>query len=420
MLKVLKKSNVNNFNDWINAVTYFNAIYTFLVGGRNGRKSSKIQTKILNDYFKHGKTFLLIRRKTDETVSENWFTPYVRKSLLEKHNKIITFKKTINKGEKFTGYFYLCDEDEKNPVIIGKVVYLSVEQKYKSNESDLYLKLYNVVYEEFIAKSDRDYLVNEPQTLVNIISTFFRERQAQIYLIGNTLDGQETNPYFRFFELDDLALTVNDIYIVENEYKIKIAVMYIANILPEDIPEYQRISGNTVGTTGEWKQDKHYLEQDIKQIDGNIAFQNFAIDYRNKRFYVYEISEKDYSRPYIFITTQTLKTDVISDFDGFIKTLPPEQQKYKRSYLAFLYPEQFEYSYITHNFEFKKPKIKIDYNVLGIDTQNEKEKSKNNHYKLLERLNEILYNKQLFCDNKSLLFWLQNERKNYIKELVTT
>ena len=305
MLNVIKKTTLSN--EWLKDIEKEKAIYNFIVGGRNGRKSSNIQLKILNDYFTNSNMFLLIRRKTDETVSEKWFTPYVTKYIKQHYNKLIVFKKSLVKGERYTGYFLLTDKDGKKPQIIGKVMYLSCEQKYKSNEAEMYQDLKNVVYEEFIAKENKAYLFDEVQSLVNLISTVFRNRQAVIYLIGNTLTGQATNPYFRYFELDDLELKVNDLILIENEFKIKILIAYVANVLPSDIPEYQQIKNNLVGTTGEWKEDNNLLKQDINNINAEIETINLKLQYRNKIYYIYSILEKDFKRPYIYITEQILK-----------------------------------------------------------------------------------------------------------------
>ena len=417
MINVLNKTKISK--NWLVDIRKNKAVYNFLIGGRNGRKSTKIQSKILDDYFKDGKLFILIRRKTDETVTEKWFTPWITEQVAKNHKKLITFKKTIVKGERYTGYFFLTDLDGGNAEIIGKVMYLSMEQKYKSNEHELYKKMYNVVFEEFIANTDKDYLTDEVQKLINLISTIFRDRDAAVYLIGNTLNGQETNPYFRFFEIDDLPLKVNDLYICENEYKIKFLIGYIANILPEDIPQYQKLKNNLVGTTGEWKEDKNLLNIPLKDIDGEITPLYFIIKYRNKEFYIYSIAEREYKRDYLYITSEFYTENGIATLEEFKKTIPPQHQNYNNALLHFLYPKFFIYDYSTKDFIFKPQTKATKYDILNIDeAMTEREKAKNDNIKLLEKLNQIIYNTQVFCDNKSLLFWLRNERKDYIKRLV--
>lgn len=417
MLNLIKKDKIKN-DEWEKTIDKVKAIYYFIIGGRNGRKSTKIQLKMLKKYFKKKTKFILLRRKTDETVTKNWFTPYVQKLLKEKYKKKIKYKKTIIKGERYTGYFIISDLDDKNADILCKIMFLSVEQKYKSNEDINYSEYGAVVYEEFIANNDKDYLDKEPQRLVNIISTIFRDREATIYLIGNTLDGQETNPYFRFFELDDIELQVNDYYILENEYKIKIALFYVANIL-KTIPEYQKIKNNMVGTTGEWKENKHILKEDLNKLNATIETLPLILIYRNTEYYIYKILENGFEREYIYITPQFYVKNGITSLDDFRKTLCERHKNYAVKLLAAVYPERFTYSYKTHNFEFIPDTAKIKFEKFIIsDSELKKESVKNDNVRKLELLNQYLYNIQVFTTSKSLIYWLQNERKEYIKNLI--
>lgn len=417
MLDLIKQDKINN-EEWIKKLDSENAIYNFIIGGRNGRKSTKIQLKMLQKYFKNKTKFILLRRKIDETVSENWFTPYIQNLLKEKYKKKIEYKKTIKKGERYTGYFIISDLDGKNADILCKLMFLSVEQKYKSNEDVSYSEYNAVVYEEFIANSDKDYLNNEPQRLVNIISTIFRDRQATIYLIGNTLDGQETNPYFRFFELDDMELQVNNYYVLENEYKIKIALFYVANVL-KTIPEYQKIKNNMVGTTGEWKENRHVLKEDLNKLNATIETLPLILIYRNTEYYIYKVLENGFEREYIYITPQLYIKNGIASLDDFRKTLCDRHKNYAVKLLAAIYPERFTYSYQTHNFEFISDTAKMKFEKFIIsDSELKKESVKNDNVRKLELLNQYLYNIQVFTTSKSLIYWLQNERKEYIKNLI--
>ncbi|MFQ7061111.1 MAG: phage DNA encapsidation protein [Eubacterium sp.] len=416
MLNLLEQAKINC--EWSTLLNSLKAIYYFLIGGRNGRKSTKIQLLIIDNYIKRGKKFILLRRKTDETVTENWFTPYVQNVLKEKYKKEIIFKKTIKKGERYTGYFIIQNLDGSSREIIGKLMFLSMEQKYKSNEDESFKDFDSVVFEEFIANSDKDYLYNEPQKLVNLISTVFRDREAKIYLIGNTLDGQETNPYFRFFELDDLELNVNNYYLLENEFKIKIALLYVANVL-SSIPAYQKIKNNMVGTTGEWKENRHILNEDINNIRGDVETLPLKLIYRNCEYYIYKIKENGFEREYIYITPQIKKENGITNINDFILTLPEQHKNYTPKILAHLYPNRFYYSFKTHSFEFipDSPKIKFETFIIS-DEELKKENSRNDNARKLELLNQYLYNVQVFTNSKSLVYWLQTERKEYIKNLI--
>lgn len=51
MLNLLKKDKIKN-DEWEKTVDKVKAIYYFIIGGRHGRKSTKIQLKMLKKYFK--------------------------------------------------------------------------------------------------------------------------------------------------------------------------------------------------------------------------------------------------------------------------------------------------------------------------------------------------------------------------------
>ena len=417
MLHIIEQKRIKNGN-WLPIIEKMNASYNLIIGGRNGRKSTKIQLKLLDDFEQKGDMFLLIRRKTDEIVNEKWFTPYIMERL-KKKNKVITFTKALHKGERYTGYFILSEPDGTDARVIGKVMYLAVEQKYKSNEDDIYSHFTNVVFEEFIANTNKDYLINEVQKLINIISTVFREKEATIYLIGNTIEEQIFNPYFRFFELDDLTLNINDVILTENEYKTRILVCYVENTINrEKMPQHLLIAHNEMVISGEWKDDGHITDINIKRVNGEIEYLNIKIGYRNRLYYVYSITEKNFSSSYIYITTEALKSDMIADFNAFLNSIPERHRKYKPHVLHAIYPEYFEYDFIKHQYVFSN-KAETDNSIyILIDgSAEERERAKEAYYQNMKYLNDVLYNKQVFCNNKSLYYWLREERKKYINNL---
>ena len=417
MLNILQKKKITD--TWERDLKKSNSIYNFIIGGRNGRKSSKIQLIMFERFLKNHSKFLLVRRRTDETVTVNWFTPYVQE-FLKKRGYTIEYKKQLKKGEKYTGYFELVNEETGTREIFGKIMFLSVEQKYKSNEDESYSEYTDVVFEEFIAEEDKLYLQNEPQKLVNLISTVFRDRAATVYLIGNTLDGQETNPYFRYFEIDDIDLKVNTYYQIENEEHTKIAIFYVANVLKNSIPQYQKIAGNLVGTTGEWKESRYVLTEKLDNINGTIKLLPLKLIYRGTYYYIYQIEETGYERPYIFITTELRSQDgYIDTFEEFLKSIPERHQKYQKKVLNYLYPSFFTYDFIKRDFVFVPQPHTEKYKEFNIDDRElRKELSKKDNVKKLELLNQYLYNLQVFSTSKSLIYWLKNERKEYVKNLI--
>ena len=141
--------------------------------------------------------------------------------------------------------------------------------------------------------------------------------------------------------------------------------------------------------------------------------------YRNTEYYIYKILENGFEREYIYITPQLYVKNGITSLDDFRKTLCERHKNYAVKLLAAVYPERFTYSYKTHNFEFIPDTAKIKFEKFIIsDSELKKESVKNDNVRKLELLNQYLYNIQVFTTSKSLIYWLQNERKEYIKNLI--
>ena len=89
-------------------------------------------------------------------------------------------------------------KQERGPVI-GYGIALNNAEHYKSL---VYSGVENMIYEEFI--TDNLYLPNEPTALQELVSTVARERDINVWLLGNKID--RVCPYFTEWELTN-ALT---------------------------------------------------------------------------------------------------------------------------------------------------------------------------------------------------------------------
>ena len=174
-----------------------------------------------------------------------------------------------------------------------------------------------------------------------------------------------------------------------------------------------------VGTTGEWKENRHVIEQDLNTLKGDIETLPLILVYRQKDYYIYKIKEEGFQREYLYITPQLYAENGITSLEEFRKTLPEQHKKYTVKLLAAVYPKRFAYDFSLHAFVFlpDKPKIKFERFIIS-DSELKKENSKNDNVRKLEMLNQYTYNIQVFTTSKSLIFWLQNERKEYIKNLI--
>ena len=102
---------------------------------------------------------------------------------------------------------YLANIDHETGKIVNrfKIGYchaLSISERYKSL---MFPKVKRILYEEFISESG-NYLGkggNEPDLLMNYVSTIFRHRKGTVYLIGNNVS--RICPYFRKWQLKGLS-----------------------------------------------------------------------------------------------------------------------------------------------------------------------------------------------------------------------
>lgn len=399
-----------------------NSTYNFAIGGRNGHKSTEMQIALLYHYLHESTQFLLIRRKTNNTVNVNWFTPYFKK-LLKKAGLYIDFKKKLIDSDKYTGYFLIGaidDIETEEPAILGKVCFLSVEQTYRSNENELLDKLHIAVLEECITKDKKEYLLNEPQLLVDTISTQMRSKQCKVFLIGNTNAGQENNPYFHYFEIDNYDFKTNDLLTFKpGENLAQISLYLPPNFEANTELEYQKIKGNTVGTTGEWLPNKRLMQEPLNNLEAEYEFLNVIINYRNKQYYFYNVTGNGYKRKYYYITTE--KPTIISanplNLDEFRSSLPPSQQDFKNNLLRYLYPNKFKINENTGVIEFIPSSINEDIEIINInDSYSELEKAKQDYYYNIDKIIQMLTQQYYFCSSKALLYWLQENIKEYLKE----
>lgn len=169
-----------------------------LNGGRNTGKSYSVKLLLLREAFKAineagqcMKKFIYLRRFHDDTkdiFSQTYFDD-INISLLTdgRFNSVIVFRHEI--------YFGNIDENGKQTkdINIGRVCSMTKVITYKSQ---VFANYNYIVFEEFV--SDQ-YTVDEPNKLLNFISTVFRDRKGVVYMIGNLVS--RFNPYFREWEL---------------------------------------------------------------------------------------------------------------------------------------------------------------------------------------------------------------------------
>ena len=105
---------------------------------------------------------------------------------------------------------YLANIDHETGKIsnrfkIGYCHALSIAERYKSL---MFPKVTRILYEEFISQDGNYLTLQEPDKLMQYVSTIFRHRKGHVYLIGNKIS--RICPYFRKFQLDGILKMKND------------------------------------------------------------------------------------------------------------------------------------------------------------------------------------------------------------------
>ena len=161
--------------------------WMLLYGMRSNGKSYAVKKKIIEDVLQ-GITFVYLRRWGDDIKG-----PGVEAYFDDMPFNELTDGQYIGiKAYQGYLYFYTIGEDDK-PVrvggAIGRYCALNLYERYKSQ---VFKNCGNIVYEEFL--TDKVYLNNEPKLLMQFVSTVARDRDINVFMIGNTIS--RVCPYF--------------------------------------------------------------------------------------------------------------------------------------------------------------------------------------------------------------------------------
>ena len=183
------------------------AHYKMLLGGRNIGKSYATKHDVAQNCFDNNKQFIYLRRWDEDIRVKNAINYFndldVSKITTGQYNEVEILQSKI--------YFsYRENGKVTRRHHIGFVHSLNQAERYKSQ---IFPRVQYIIYEEFI--TDARYLPNEPEQLLEYVSTIFRERTGVVYMVGNTIS--KLCPYFKAWNLDKvLKMKTHDIALFEN------------------------------------------------------------------------------------------------------------------------------------------------------------------------------------------------------------
>lgn len=161
--------------------------WMLLYGMRSNGKSYSVKKKVIEDALQ-GITFVYLRRWSEDIKGpgvEAYFDDMPFNELTD----------GLYQGIKaYQGYlyFYTIGEDDKPKRVggaIGRYCALNLYERYKSQ---VFKNCNNIIFEEFL--TDKVYLNNEPKLLMQFVSTVARDRDINVFMIGNTIS--RVCPYF--------------------------------------------------------------------------------------------------------------------------------------------------------------------------------------------------------------------------------
>lgn len=163
-----------------NKLLTYNRILNFVIGARGIGKTYGWKKHIVNRFIKHGKQFIWIRRYKDELKSvPRWFNDI--RGEFPDHEFVV-------KGRQF--------------FIDGKLAGLAHPlSAWQSLKSDAFPDVETILYDEALREKDNSgYIPNEPQALLSVMDTVFRNREnVRCVCLSNAVT--IVNPFFLYFNI---------------------------------------------------------------------------------------------------------------------------------------------------------------------------------------------------------------------------
>lgn len=223
--------------------------YNIIYGLRKNGKSYAVKEYCIEKALKENRKFVYIRRMSEDIKPVAKVVKYFADMPIAKYTK-----GEFNEIECKWGDIYLAYRDGDGKInkrkLIGYYAHLSGATHYKSQS---FPDVYYGILEEFL--TDEGYLLDEPDKLMSIVSTFIRNNEdgGKVFLIGNT-DSRQC-PYITEWGLKNFGRqkenTIDVYEVVYPDGNIKIAVEYCGN----NGQQNKLILGNAKDAivSGKWK-----------------------------------------------------------------------------------------------------------------------------------------------------------------------
>ncbi len=221
-----KKVKENDFYNLKNILEK-DAVYSIIIGERSNGKTYAVLKHMLEQYFKNGSQFGIIRRWEEDIKpmrANTFFAPHTE-------NKVIY---DLSNGE-FWGVAYRAgefrltlppDENGKCRMSDNVIGYGFALSTWEHGKMTSFPNIKTVLFDEFLTRSY--YLPDEFVIFSNVLSTIIRQRDdVKIFMCGNTVN--KYCPYFEEMGLTNVKRMKKgtiDVYRYGNNEKLTVAVEY--------------------------------------------------------------------------------------------------------------------------------------------------------------------------------------------------
>ena len=298
--------------------------YKVLMSGRSTGKSTSMSKYLIDRFERENATFIRLVRNITYTVdADSYFDAwsyggkfYDSAPPKTYDTRIITYEYYYsNEGTRVQGdpmtYYY-------NGIPFGRVLVLSQSAKYKGGVFPESIKTF--VFDEYIEISMLNYLDNEYDNFMSILSTVCRLRSdVEVWLLGNNLnEDSKYNPYHMKWgiDIDRDNLKQGDLKIYKsNLFKkpAKIAFEYglIAYENEDEIPLLQRVPGNDVATSGDFAKSFDIFDQEREYPNVDFlrdSVNNFYMRGDNDKYYFFILNTV--KQCFDIVSTNTIIDDI--------------------------------------------------------------------------------------------------------------
>lgn len=298
--------------------------YKVLMSGRSTGKSTSMSKYLIDRFERENATFIRLVRNITYTVdADSYFDAwsyggkfYDSAPPKTYDTRIITYEYYYsNEGTRVQGdpmtYYY-------NGIPFGRVLVLSQSAKYKGGVFPESIKTF--IFDEYIEISMLNYLDNEYDNFMSILSTVCRLRSdVEVWLLGNNLnEDSKYNPYHMKWgiDIDRDNLKQGDLKIYKsNLFKkpAKIAFEYglIAYENEDEIPLLQRVPGNDVATSGDFAKSFDIFDQEREYPNVDFlrdSVNNFYMRGDNDKYYFFILNTV--KQCFDIVSTNTIIDDI--------------------------------------------------------------------------------------------------------------